>query len=318
MDRVVVPFTVGGSTAESVNSASTNIFSSKTVLHSRFQPQSLTMYDLTPILSFAAINEVLQERLRAKDYGKIEDHLDALDSVKMYMPEVLDSKQQVHVGLLLAMLINASNNPPAMQAIKDTIDKKWLVTNPEFPNSKVPKNSHYTPGNILTLTVGCSRDPYFNGELLDNPRCASQFRDDLIEKVHHLTLPVYVDASGNMKLYSDAETDVSNVFMEDITLNIALNSWQFLFDRGVRTVILSKSGKRGFEKVKTLDLTELLGKGKCSDNVAMWVMLAVVAILVVVGITTYTSYVSHTIHKGTPYVPQVINRPLPVPYATNV
>lgn len=61
------------------------------------------MYDLTPILSFALTNAELNKKLREHDYGRLEDHLDALNMYKMRMPEVLQPEQQVHLGLLMAL-----------------------------------------------------------------------------------------------------------------------------------------------------------------------------------------------------------------------
>lgn len=96
------------------------------------------MYNLTPTLSFAATNEELQKRLRAKKYGKLEEHLDALDAFKMRMPEVLLEDEQVHLGLLMTQLLDATNNPEKMQG------RGELIRNPDFPNATVPKSSYYT------------------------------------------------------------------------------------------------------------------------------------------------------------------------------
>lgn len=268
------------------------------------------MQDIVQLLRFVTVNSKLQDKLKNKDYGKVEDHLDALDSVKTYMPEVINAEQQVHLGLLMAHMIQSSNNPAAMQRIKDAVDKKWsFVRNPDYPNSKVPQYSHYAPGNILSFVVGCSRDPYFHGELLDNPRCAEQFRDDIIEKIHHKTMPVYVDVDGNMKVFYEGDTDMCNIFMEDDSLQIAVNSWKYLYGRGIRKAIISKAGNRGFERVRTIMLKDVIEADQPKDNMSMWIMIAILITFVVVIVAFYMAYVTSTVNRSQREVVQ----PLPIP-----
>lgn len=250
------------------------------------------MYDLSPLLSFAASNGPLQKRLKERDYGTIEEHLDALGPFKMYMPDVLDSDTQVHMGLLLNIMLTAANDPAKGQEIKDIVDAKWLESNSNYPHSKVPKKSYFTTGNVASIIVGCSRDPHFRGMLLDNPRCVIAFRDDVTERIDHSSIPIYVDSRGNMKLFYDGDSDTCNIFMEDATLEIPERSWQYLYDRGIKKAIISEAGTKGFESISTVTIANKIAKHNSdSTNAALWILVALLIALAIVAIAFYSSYV---------------------------
>lgn len=252
------------------------------------------MYDLTPILGFAATNGELKKRLRDANYGKVEDHLDALNKYKMWMPEVLQDSQQVHLGLLMAQLLEAQNNPTRIQHIKELVNSKWLVKHPMYSHKSIPKTDTYSRGTIFNLVVGCSRDPYYEGNLLDNPRCAGMFRDDVIERVHHKTMPIYMDKHGNIKVFFEGSTDTCNIFTEDGSLEIPQASLDYLFKkRGVKTAIISKSGTKGFEKTDIFQLADRV-KG---ENSSTWLLLALFALVIICVIAFYLSYVTNTVNN---------------------
>lgn len=217
-----------------------------------------------------------------------------MNPFKMYMPDVLDSKIQVHMGLLMDHMLAAANNPAKSQEIKDIIDAKWLESNAHFPHSKVPKKSYYTAGNVASIIVGCSRDPHFRGMLLDNPRCISSFRDDVAEKIDHSSVPIYVDSRGNMKLFFDGTSDTTQIFMEDSSLEIPEKSWKYLYDRGIRKAVISEAGSKGFEVIATVQVEDKLGlehSETSSGNAAIWMLVAMLIAVVIVGIAFYSSFV---------------------------
>lgn len=112
--------------------------------------------------------------------------------------------------------------------------------------------------------------------------------------------PIYVDNHGNIKLYFEGSTDTCNIFMEDPTLEIPLTSLKYLYyKRGVRSAIVSKAGKRGFEKTEVFELADRIHAGKdvpqSKDNFAMWVTIVII-ILVMIGLGAfYISYVTNTV-----------------------
>lgn len=203
------------------------------------------MYDLSPILAFSVSNSELKMRLRENDFGRVEEHLDALNMYKMRQPEVLQDKQQVNLGLLVAHLLQAQNNPPRMEQLKEIVNKKWLMKHVVYSHKSVPKSDNYTKGTVFNIVVGCSRDPYFEGNLLDNPRCAGMFRDEVIERVHHKTMPVYMDKHGNIKIFFE---DTCNIFMEDYSLTIPEDTIKYLYKK--RGIKLRSSARPDTEDLK--------------------------------------------------------------------
>ncbi len=89
--------------------------------------------------------------------------------------------------------------------------------------------------------------PILSGNLLDNPRCADQFRDDVIERVHHKTMPIYIDVRGNIKIYFYGNADTCNIFMEDPSIEIPMKTLYKY--KSVRTAIVSKVGAQGFQRI---------------------------------------------------------------------
>ena len=259
------------------------------------------MYDLSPILGFAVTNSELKRRLRESDYGTVEEHLEALNKYKMWMPEVLQDKQQVHLGLLIAILLDAQNNPSRIQTIKEVVNAKWLMKHPLYSHRSVPKSDNFTKGTIFNIVVGCSRDPYFDGDLLDNPRCAGMFRDDIIERIHHKTMPIYMDKHGNIKLFFEGSTDKCNIFMEDDSLEIPQETLEYLYkSRGIKSAVVSKAGPGGFKKVEVFELSDHI-KG---EHLYTWLMVGVFALVLVFAIVLYLSYVSNTVKQQHPAVSQ--------------
>lgn len=248
------------------------------------------MYELSPILAFAATNAELKKRLRENSYGTVEEHLSALNGYKLFTPDILMPEQQVHMGLLMALLFDAQNNPSQIQHIKDVVNDKWMKRHPVFSNMHIPKSEYHTRGTIYNIITGCSRDPHFQGDLLDNPRCAGQFRDDVIEKVHHKTMPVYMDKHGNIKLFFEGSSDTCNIFVEDPDIDIPQQSIKYLHDaRGVRRAIVSQCGTQGFKRVEIFDLKEKMA----TDSSNTWLIIVMVAVAIIIAVAVYISYVTN-------------------------
>ena len=171
---------------------------------------SSDMFKLTPIL---ATNAELKKRLQESSYGTVEEHLKALNKYKMLRPEQLQLQQQVHMGLIMALLFDAQNNRVKIQHIKDVVNNKWMKSHPIYNHKHIPKSDYFNRGTIFNIIVECSRDPYFQGDLLDNLRCAGMFADQVIERVNHKTTPVYMDKLGNIKAFFDGSTDICNIFV---------------------------------------------------------------------------------------------------------
>ena len=251
----------------------------------------MNMYDLTPLLSFAATNPVLTEKLRKQEYGSVADHLDALKSFMLLCPEVLPQDQQVNMGLLMAKMISAADDPKEIKQIRDVVNEKWMLKNPKFNDKHTPNTDGFTKGSIYNIVVGCSRDPYFQGQLLDNPRCIGMFRDDIMERIHHKTTPVYMDQRRNIKVYYEGNSDVANVFMEDDTLRIPEKTLDYLANHsGVKTVLLSKAGPRGYERFGSIDISDRATSKKDTGSSSFWWLLAIVGVCIVLGIVAYVSY----------------------------
>lgn len=262
------------------------------------------MYDLTPILRFAVTNAELTKRLREKDYGNVADHLKALNNYKMLAPEVLQEEQQVHMGLLFAQLLDAANNPARIQSVKEMVNSKWVKPQPVWSKdgNEGSRSSNYTKGTIFNIIVGCSRDPLYKGNLLDNPRCAGMFRDDVIERVHHKTMPIYMDRFGNIKIYFEGSTDTCNIiFKEDAYLPIPLASLEYLYSRhGIEKAIIStnsvdsQSGQNnGFEMSEVINLKDLIQTDKHNTNT--WLLVGLFIVVVVCIVAFYLSYASQAV-----------------------
>lgn len=64
------------------------------------------------------------------------------------MPDVLQDEQQVHMGLLMAQLLDASNNPTRIYHIKEIISKKWFMKDPDFPELHIPSLTSIARGTF--------------------------------------------------------------------------------------------------------------------------------------------------------------------------
>lgn len=245
---------------------------------------------MSPILGFAATNAELKKRLKENRYGSVAEHLKGLNKYKMLTPEVLQLKQQVHMGLLMALLFDAQNNSGKIQHIKDIVNNTWMKKHPVYNHKHIPKSEHYTRGTIFNIVVGCSRDPFFQGNLLDNPRCAGMFRDEVIERVHHKTMPIYMDRHGNIKVFFEGSTDTCNIFVEDPSIEIPESSLKYLHDkRGVRVAIRSHSGEYGFKRVDIFKLQERIMR----ESSNAWIVLGLIAVAVIIAIAVYISYITN-------------------------
>ena len=55
----------------------------------KYPNSSFAMYQLSPLLAFAATNGELKRRLREEDYGTVKEHLNTLNKYKMFIPAML-------------------------------------------------------------------------------------------------------------------------------------------------------------------------------------------------------------------------------------